>query len=110
MEFYSYRPNPADSSALRALFEDKGANVVDGSDMVAGARLLKSPLELEVRIELDRHAKFLPEVEGIVPTSLTRTETKDEPGLRVRRVTLKAGETSKVGFPAFHRRRFRATV
>ena len=65
----------------------------------------ESPLELEIRIELDRHAKFLPEVEGIVPTSLTPTETKDEPGLRVRRVTLKAGETSKVGFPAIFTRK-----
>lgn len=54
MEFYSYRPNPADSAALRSLFEDAGATVVDGSDMVAGARLLKSDEELAVVREAAR--------------------------------------------------------
>jgi Xaa-Pro aminopeptidase len=54
MEFYSYRPNPADSAALRTLFEGQGASVVDGSELVAGARLLKSPLELEVVREAAR--------------------------------------------------------
>ena len=53
-ELYSYRPNPADSAALRALFEEKGAKVVDGTDMVAGARLLKSPVEIEVVREAAR--------------------------------------------------------
>lgn len=65
----------------------------------------EAPLELEVRIELDRHAKFLPEVEGIVPTSLNRTKVKDEPDLRVRRLTLEGGETSKVGFPVVFTRK-----
>ena len=54
LELYSYRPNPADSAALRALFEARGATVVDGTDMVAGARLLKSPLEIEVVREAAR--------------------------------------------------------
>ena len=54
MEFYSYRPNPADSAELRTLFEDRGALVVDGTDMVAGARLLKSDVELEVIREAAR--------------------------------------------------------
>jgi Xaa-Pro aminopeptidase len=54
LELYSYRPNPADSAVLRALFEEKDAKVVDGSDMVAGARLLKSPLEIEVVREAAR--------------------------------------------------------
>ncbi len=54
LELYSYRPNPADSAELRALFEDKGATVVDGSDMVAGARLFKSPAEMEVIREAAR--------------------------------------------------------
>jgi Xaa-Pro aminopeptidase len=48
LEFYSYRPNPADSAALAALFRSKGADVIDGSDAVAGARLLKSDAELDV--------------------------------------------------------------
>ncbi len=54
LELYSYRPNPADSAELRALFEGKGATVVDGSDLVAGARLLKSPVEIEVIREAAR--------------------------------------------------------
>lgn len=56
LELYSYRPNPADSGHLRALFEDKGAAVVDGTDMVAGARRLKSAAELEVVREAARIA------------------------------------------------------
>lgn len=54
LELYSYRPNPADSAALRSLFEAKGATVVDGSDLVAGARLLKSSEELDVVREAAR--------------------------------------------------------
>ena len=54
LELYSYRPNPADSGQLRALFEGKDASVVDGSDLVAGARLLKSPAEIEVIREAAR--------------------------------------------------------
>ena len=54
LEFYSYRPNPADSAALRKLFEDRSASVVDGSDIVAGARRLKSDAELEVVREAAR--------------------------------------------------------
>ncbi|MEX2259095.1 MAG: Xaa-Pro peptidase family protein [Woeseia sp.] len=54
LEFYSYRPNPADSRQLSALFQAKGATVVDGSDAVAGARLLKSAAELEVIREAAR--------------------------------------------------------
>jgi Xaa-Pro aminopeptidase len=54
LEHYSYRPNPADAAELRALFEGEGAIVVDGSDMVAGARLLKSPVEIEVVREAAR--------------------------------------------------------
>lgn len=54
LEFYSYRPNPADSAEMRAAFESKGASCVDATDVVAGARLLKSPLELEVVREAAR--------------------------------------------------------
>ena len=54
LELYSYRPNPADSAKLAALFERKSAVVVDGSDAVAGARLLKSDEELEVIREAAR--------------------------------------------------------
>ena len=54
LEFYSYRPNPADSAELRALFEARGATTVDGTDVVAGARLLKSDAELEVVREAAR--------------------------------------------------------
>ena len=54
MEFYSYRPNPADSAELRATFEKHGATVLDGSDCVAGARRLKSPAELDAMKEAAR--------------------------------------------------------
>ncbi len=54
LELYSYRPNPADSARLAELFRGKGAEVVDGSDAVAGARLLKSAAELEVVREAAR--------------------------------------------------------
>lgn len=54
MELYSYRPNPADSTKFCTLFEAKGAGVVDGSDLVAGARLLKSAAEIAVIREAAR--------------------------------------------------------
>ena len=54
LEFYSYRPNPADSARMRALFEDNGATVVDGSDVVAGVRRTKSAAELEAVREAAR--------------------------------------------------------
>ena len=46
MEMYSYRPNPADNAEMRAAFEQQGCEVVDGSDLVAKARKIKSPAEL----------------------------------------------------------------
>ena len=46
LEKYSYRPNPADSARMQSAFEAKGCDVVDGSDMVAKARKIKSPAEL----------------------------------------------------------------
>jgi Xaa-Pro aminopeptidase len=54
IEMYSYRPNPADSARMRALFESKGCEVVDGTDLVAAARKLKSPLEIEAVREAAR--------------------------------------------------------
>lgn len=54
LEKYSYRPNPADSEQMQRRFEAAGCEVVDGSDAVAGARKLKSPLELEVMREAAR--------------------------------------------------------
>ena len=54
LEYYSYRPNPADSAQLTALFEARDASVVDGSQAVADARLLKSPAEHEVIREAAR--------------------------------------------------------
>lgn len=54
LEFYSYRPNPADSAQLRASFENLGATVVDGSDCVALARRLKSEPEREATREAAR--------------------------------------------------------
>jgi Xaa-Pro dipeptidase len=54
IEMYSYRPNPADSARLRAQFEAKGCEVVDGTALVADARKLKSPLEIEAIREAAR--------------------------------------------------------
>lgn len=66
-------------------------------------------VELEVRVELDRHAEFLPEVEGLTTTALTKTDEADQGDLRVRRVILGAGETSKVSFPGLFTRKGEAT-
>ncbi len=63
------------------------------------------PVELEVRASLDRHAEFLPEAEGLVPTTLAKTDEADRPDLRVRRITLPAGASGKVGFPALFTRK-----
>jgi uncharacterized protein YfaS (alpha-2-macroglobulin family) len=60
----------------------------------------ENPVELEVRIQLDPHAEFMPAVEGLVPTKVTPAPEADRPDLRVRRVKLAAGETNKIGFPA----------
>jgi Xaa-Pro aminopeptidase len=54
LELYSYRPNPADSAQLRGLLEARGCHVVDGTDLVAGARKLKSPLEMQAVREAAR--------------------------------------------------------
>ena len=54
IELYSYRPNPADSGEMKSLFEASGATVVDGTSMVAAARKLKSPAEMEVIREAAR--------------------------------------------------------
>ncbi|MCB1232168.1 MAG: hypothetical protein KDN19_18015 [Verrucomicrobiae bacterium] len=68
-----------------------------------------APVELEVRAQLDRHAEFLPEAEGLVPTTLMKASEADRPDLRVRRVTMAAGETGKVAFPALFTRKGEAT-
>ncbi|MCB1089356.1 MAG: hypothetical protein KDM63_20125, partial [Verrucomicrobiae bacterium] len=60
----------------------------------------ETPLDLEIRVQLDPHAEFMPTVEGLVPTSITKAAEADRPDLRVRRVTLAPGETNKIGFPA----------
>ncbi len=54
IEKHSYRPNPADSAEMQQRFEAAGCQVVDGTDMVATARKLKSPLEREVVREAAR--------------------------------------------------------
>ncbi|MCB1063699.1 MAG: hypothetical protein KDN20_12350, partial [Verrucomicrobiae bacterium] len=69
----------------------------------------ENAIELEIRAELDRHAEFLPEAEGLVPTSLTKTDQPDSGDLRVRRLTLAGGETNKVSFPALFSRMGEAT-
>jgi alpha-2-macroglobulin len=69
----------------------------------------ENSVDLEIRVQLDNHAEFMPVVEGLVPTSLKKTGEADRPDLRVRRVTLAAGETNKVGFPAMFTRMGAAT-
>ncbi|MBW2542826.1 MAG: aminopeptidase P family protein [Deltaproteobacteria bacterium] len=54
IEKHSYRPNPADSAQMQALFEREGCEVVDGTHLVAAARKLKSPLEIEAVREAAR--------------------------------------------------------
>ncbi|MBL9154818.1 MAG: hypothetical protein JNK37_20220 [Verrucomicrobiales bacterium] len=69
----------------------------------------EKPLDLEIRVQLDPHAEFMPVAEGLVPTSLTKADEADRPDLRVRRVTLAAGETNKISFPAMFTRLGEAT-
>lgn len=47
LELRSYRPNRVVSESLQRALEGQGCRVVDGSDIVRGLRLLKSPKELE---------------------------------------------------------------
>ena len=54
IEKHSYRPNPADSARMQAQFEREGCEVVDGTRLVAAARKLKSPLEIEAVREAAR--------------------------------------------------------
>ncbi len=46
LEMFSYRPNRGVSEILQAALESKGASVVDGTDIVAGVRKIKSPQEI----------------------------------------------------------------
>jgi Xaa-Pro aminopeptidase len=46
-EFWSYVPNRAVSEAFSRAFSEKGAKVVDGSDVMRQVRLIKSPAEIE---------------------------------------------------------------
>jgi Xaa-Pro aminopeptidase len=53
-EFWSYVPNRAVSEAFSAAFEEKGAVVVDGSDVMRKVRIIKSPAEIEA-MEMATH-------------------------------------------------------
>jgi Xaa-Pro dipeptidase len=46
-EFWSYVPNRAVSEAFSRAFADKGASVVDGSDVMRQVRIVKSVAEIE---------------------------------------------------------------
>ena len=46
LEMFSYRPSRGVSEMLQTLLETKGATVVDGTDVVAGVRKIKSPQEI----------------------------------------------------------------
>lgn len=46
-EFWSYLPNRAVSEAFSGAFEEQGAVVVDGSDVMRQVRIIKSPAEIE---------------------------------------------------------------
>ena len=46
-EFWSYLPNRAVSEVFSAAFSQKGAKVVDGSDVMRQVRIIKSPAEIE---------------------------------------------------------------
>jgi len=46
-EFWSYVPNRAVSEAFSDAFEEQGAVVVDGSDVMRQVRIIKSPAEIE---------------------------------------------------------------
>ena len=46
MELYSYRPNPAISARFKTAFENHGATVTDGSDILREIRWVKSPQEI----------------------------------------------------------------
>ncbi len=47
LEFWSHRPNRAISERFQSHFENAGATVVDGSDILRDVRWIKSPAEIE---------------------------------------------------------------
>jgi Xaa-Pro aminopeptidase len=53
-EFWSYIPNRAVSEVFSRAFADKGAKIVDGSDVIRQVRLIKSPAEIEA-VEMAAH-------------------------------------------------------
>jgi Xaa-Pro aminopeptidase len=55
MELCSYRPNPAVSARFKTAFENHGAMVTDGSDILREVRWIKSPQEI---IYLEQAAKI----------------------------------------------------
>lgn len=58
LELYNYRPNPVVAARYKAGFEAAGMDVVDGADIIRGARKFKSPLEMEAMVEAARIAEI----------------------------------------------------
>lgn len=86
-------------------------NVGDQIDLTAVLHnTTKEALTIEVSTQLDDKAEFLPEVRLLVPTKLqTLPSMPDTPVQKTREVTLQAGETAALRFPAQFTRRGEAT-
>ena len=72
----------------------------------------REDLELEIRVNLDQHAEFLEALDEKVPTRLEVSGSGadfDSKIQRLRRMTVRAGETEKVTFPSLFTRMGEAT-
>ncbi len=74
------------------------SNVADQVDLTAVLyNNTTKDLDLMIEVELDRHATFLPEVPGLMPTKLDSGELDSR--IVNRRFTIGAGKTERLGFP-----------
>lgn len=58
LELYNYRPNPVVAQRFSKGFEEAGAKIVDGTDILRQLRHIKSPLEMQSLTEAARLAEI----------------------------------------------------
>jgi Xaa-Pro aminopeptidase len=93
LELSNYRPNPVIAQRYVERFEGEGLTVVDGTDVIAGVRHVKSALEMEAMAEAARIADIgMAAARGAIAPGVTELEVF---GTMVAAMTTAGGE-----FPA----------
>jgi Xaa-Pro aminopeptidase len=97
LELWARRPNRAVGARFQAAFEEAGARVVDGSDILREVRWVKSPAEMSCLEEAARIARVgLAAAQRIIRPGLTELEVQGEV---VRALTAAGGELPAMMMP-----------